>query len=221
MQLAPVPATGDFDRESSRASVFPILPMHRRLCRNAYRAETRDGRLHLNDELAARAYLTTRMPATYAAISAGLTAVVAAQPALQPRSILDVGAGPGTATWAAAAMWDSLAAARMIEASPAIRAIGERLSKTLPLEQIDWQAQRVGDGLPGHDAGRSSGPGLRAGRTRSVCTGAADRALVGVDRAGVDRRPNPGRPKGLETHPRPTRSIGRGRRPYPGSLPAR
>jgi ribosomal protein RSM22 (predicted rRNA methylase) len=114
-----------------------------------YRAETRDGRLHINDELAARAYLTTRMPATYAAICAGLTAVVAAQPDLQPRSILDVGAGPGTATWAAAAMWDSLAAARMIEASPTIRAVGERLSTALPLEQIDWQAQRVGDGLPG------------------------------------------------------------------------
>lgn len=117
-----------------------------------YRAETRDGRLHINDELAARAYLTTRMPATYAAISAGLTAIVAAQPDFHPRGILDVGAGPGTATWAAAAIWNSLANARMIEASLAIRAVGERLSRALPLERIDWQAQRVGDGLPGMTA---------------------------------------------------------------------
>ncbi len=116
------------------------------------RAETRDGRLHINDELAARAYLTTRMPATYAAISAGLTAIVAAQPDFHPRGILDVGAGPGTATWAAAAIWNSLANARMIEASLAIRAVGERLSRALPLERIDWQAQRAGDGLPGMTA---------------------------------------------------------------------
>jgi len=33
-----------------------------------YRSETRDGRLHLADDIAARAYLATRLPATYAAI---------------------------------------------------------------------------------------------------------------------------------------------------------
>ena len=35
-----------------------------------YRSETRDGALHLADDLAARAYLAVRMPATYAAIRA-------------------------------------------------------------------------------------------------------------------------------------------------------
>ncbi len=30
-----------------------------------YRAETRDGRLHICDELAAKAYLAARLPATY------------------------------------------------------------------------------------------------------------------------------------------------------------
>lgn len=113
-----------------------------------YRAETRDGRFHLNDELAARAYLTTRMPATFAAISASLAAVITAEPDFFPQSLLDVGAGPGTATWAASSLWASLEAAQMIEASPAIRAVGERLSEALPLDRIGWRAQRVGDGLP-------------------------------------------------------------------------
>src|ERR1700741_2456674 len=73
-----------------------------------YRAETRDGRFHLNNGLAARAYLTTRMPATYAATSATFAAIIAAAPDFQPRSVLDIGAGPGTATWAAASFWGSL-----------------------------------------------------------------------------------------------------------------
>ncbi len=37
-----------------------------------YRAETRDGRLHISDELAAKAYLAARLPATYAAVRASL-----------------------------------------------------------------------------------------------------------------------------------------------------
>lgn len=113
-----------------------------------YRAETRDGRFHLNDGLAARAYLATRMPATYAAVSASFAAIVEALPDFQPRSMLDVGAGPGTATWAASSMWGSLAQGTLIEASPAIRDVGERLSTSLPMERVDWLAQRAGDGLP-------------------------------------------------------------------------
>lgn len=114
-----------------------------------YRAETRDAHFHLNDELAARAYLTTRMPATYAAICASYAAVIEAVPGFQPRSVLDVGAGPGTATWAAASIWGSLANGTLIEASPAIRDVGERLAMALPLDRVSWLARRVGDGLHG------------------------------------------------------------------------
>ncbi len=139
------------DQELTGIALADLADVSAELSRR-YRAETRDGRLHINDEIAARAYLTTRMPATYAAISTCLTAIVAAQPDFHPRGILDVGAGPGTATWAASAIWDSLATARMIEASPAIRTVGERLSRALPLDRVDWRTQRVGDGLPGMTA---------------------------------------------------------------------
>lgn len=118
-----------------------------------YRTETRDGRLHLNDELAARAYLTTRMPATYAAISASFAAIVAAHPDFHPRSMLDIGAGPGTATWAASSTWNSISDGTLVEVSAAIRAVGQRLSKALLFDRVSWLAQRIGDGL--RDAPRS------------------------------------------------------------------
>ena len=50
-----------------------------------YRAEVQDGRLHLADDAAARAYLTTRLPATFAAISTALAAVAAARGAVRCR----------------------------------------------------------------------------------------------------------------------------------------
>ncbi|TIL97946.1 MAG: methyltransferase type 11, partial [Mesorhizobium sp.] len=40
-----------------------------------YRAELRDGRLHMAEDLAVKAYLATRLPATYAAIRASLDAL--------------------------------------------------------------------------------------------------------------------------------------------------
>ncbi|MEP9397743.1 small ribosomal subunit Rsm22 family protein [Mesorhizobium sp. KR2-14] len=94
-----------------------------------YRAETRDGRLHLSDDLAAKAYLATRLPATYAAVRASLDAVTEARENFAPRSLLDVGSGPGTAFWAARDCWDSLQDATLVEASPAIRAVGAGLAR--------------------------------------------------------------------------------------------
>jgi ribosomal protein RSM22 (predicted rRNA methylase) len=105
-----------------------------------YRAEVQDGRLHLADDQAARAYLTTRLPATFAAISAALNAIAEVRPDFAPRTTLDAGAGPGTATWAAAHQWGSIEDASLVEASPAIRAIGQRLG--LPLAHVRWAAGR-------------------------------------------------------------------------------
>jgi ribosomal protein RSM22 (predicted rRNA methylase) len=112
-----------------------------------YRAEVRDDRFHVGDELAAQAYLTTRLPATYAAIARCLQAVTEGRPDFAPRSVLDVGGGPGTATWAAAEQWSSLEEARLIEGSPAMRAVGARLATRLPV-RAGWTEASIGAALP-------------------------------------------------------------------------
>lgn len=148
MQLPPALRQA-IDRELEGVALSDLAPAADTLSRR-YRAEIRDGRLHLGDALAARAYLVTRLPATFAAIAASLAAVVEALPDFEPRSLLDIGAGPGTATWAAHAIWPSLVEAQLVEASPAIREIGARLSVTLPLDRVTWHAERVGAGLRDH-----------------------------------------------------------------------
>ena len=62
------------------------------------------------------AYLSARMPATYAAIRRVLDEVASIVPAFIPTSMLDVGAGPGTASWAALARWPTLLTLTMVEA---------------------------------------------------------------------------------------------------------
>jgi ribosomal protein RSM22 (predicted rRNA methylase) len=54
------------------------------------------------------AYLASRLPATFAANSAVHRAMAVAWPAFVPHSLLDIGTGPGTASWAACQQWPML-----------------------------------------------------------------------------------------------------------------
>jgi ribosomal protein RSM22 (predicted rRNA methylase) len=113
-----------------------------------YRSETRDGRLHMADALDVSAYLATRLPATYAAIRASMDAASGALPGFQPRSLLDIGAGPGTALWAATDCWQEIANAMLIEASAAVRQTGVVLASAAPLPSIEWIAADVAAAFP-------------------------------------------------------------------------
>jgi ribosomal protein RSM22 (predicted rRNA methylase) len=76
----------------------------------------------------ALAYALARMPATYAAVIASLNALREIRPDFSPTSLLDVGAGPGTATWAAAAAFSSPRSVRLLDANPALRALALELA---------------------------------------------------------------------------------------------
>lgn len=61
------------------------------------------------------AYAITRVPATFAAVSAALHNLVDVAPSLDVRSVTDLGAGTGAATWAAAEAFPDLASASCVE----------------------------------------------------------------------------------------------------------
>src|ERR1700749_3583102 len=56
----------------------------------------------IRTETDALAYALARMPATYAAVTASLNALGELRPDFAPLDVLDIGAGPGTATLATA-----------------------------------------------------------------------------------------------------------------------
>src|ERR1700757_4274566 len=77
----------------------------------------------------ALAYALARMPATYAAVTASLNALREIRPGFAPTSLLDVGAGPGTASWAAAEAFSSLNGFTLLDANSALRALALDLSR--------------------------------------------------------------------------------------------
>jgi ribosomal protein RSM22 (predicted rRNA methylase) len=108
-----------------------------------YRDERHDAKPHAIGDRDALAYLAVRMPATYAAVRACFEAVADVRPDFAPQTALDIGAGPGTALWAASGCWPRLADAELVEASPVFRAYGERLAAKAELPRITWRVADV------------------------------------------------------------------------------
>jgi ribosomal protein RSM22 (predicted rRNA methylase) len=111
----------------------------------------------VTDKLDALAYLVTRMPATYAAVAAALGQFRRAAPDFAPARLLDVGTGPGTASFAAVAAWPEIAAVTMIDGNRPFSAAARELAAASDHEalagstQILADATRFGRDLPAAD----------------------------------------------------------------------
>ncbi len=114
------------------------------------------GGLYLSSDEDVAAYAAYRMPATYAAIFAALVQLHDQWLGEPPRTLLDVGAGPGTALWAAQTVWPSLEDALLLERDERMIAFGQRLAaraqspaiRDARWQQIDLQASWE---APSHD----------------------------------------------------------------------
>ncbi|MBR0932625.1 small ribosomal subunit Rsm22 family protein [Bradyrhizobium jicamae] len=83
----------------------------------------------IRTETDALAYALARMPATYAAVVASINALTEVRPDFAPTSLLDVGAGPGTASWAAAEVFPSLQDFTQLDANDALRTLALELTR--------------------------------------------------------------------------------------------
>src|SRR5579863_518271 len=79
-------------------------------------------------EADAIAYALSRLPATYAACVTVFARLAAEHPEFQPESLIDIGAGPGTAAWAACELWPSLAAVTLVDRSQELLGLARSLS---------------------------------------------------------------------------------------------
>jgi ribosomal protein RSM22 (predicted rRNA methylase) len=96
------------------------------------------------------AYALSRMPATYAAVSAVLDELSERAPDFAPDAMLDMGAGPGTAAWAAATAYPGIDAT-LVDHNQRFLAMAGALAADAGVERLQVQ---VGE-LTGFTAGRT------------------------------------------------------------------
>jgi ribosomal protein RSM22 (predicted rRNA methylase) len=88
------------------------------------------------------AYIVSRLPATYAAVLRVFSEVKERQPDREPKSLLDLGSGPGTALWAANQIFLQLEQITLLEQDENLISLSQRLLKNVitPHEQHrHWQ----------------------------------------------------------------------------------
>jgi ribosomal protein RSM22 (predicted rRNA methylase) len=99
-------------------------------------------------EADALAYALARMPATYAAVTASLNALCEIRPDFAPKSLLDIGAGPGTASWAASEAFSSLQDFALLDANDALRKLAlDLVGGSTRLRHISYQRGEARTGL--------------------------------------------------------------------------
>jgi ribosomal protein RSM22 (predicted rRNA methylase) len=87
------------------------------------------------------AYTLVRMPATYAANVHALRSLESSVPGFAPRTMLDLGSGPGTSAWAAGEVFPSIETYTLVERDPGLVDLGKSLarqSSSWPLRQVAW-----------------------------------------------------------------------------------
>ena len=114
-----------------------------------YRAGGGSHQIATDDDVLA--YGFTRLPATYAAAAAVFNAMRETLPSFRPHTMLDVGGGPGTATFAAVRAFETLADIRLIDANIGLRKLALTLMAEADCEALrqvaDGQSYRHGDAL--------------------------------------------------------------------------
>ena len=105
----------------------------------AYRAGRSSG--SIAGEADALAYVLARMPATHAVCEAVFARLMEVWPDFAPATLLDVGAGPGTAGWAAHGVWPDMAVT-MLDANAALRGLAGKLMPQAAILAGDISASR-------------------------------------------------------------------------------
>jgi ribosomal protein RSM22 (predicted rRNA methylase) len=165
MQL-PGPLREAIERELSGLDGTRLRAAAARLSERYRRSNLNEGRPHLPavgkcwadavpiaDEFDRAAYLAVRMPATFAASAAALTWTreCCEEASGEIRSVLDLGSGPGTALWAAAEVFPTLAWATAIERDPSLIEMGRRLaahSERAAVREAQWLCGDLRADLP-------------------------------------------------------------------------
>jgi ribosomal protein RSM22 (predicted rRNA methylase) len=96
------------------------------------------------------AYLVVRFPATYAAIQRVFSEIPLRAPRSEIKTLLDLGAGPGTALLAAAEAFTGLERITLVEADEHWVALGKKLAETSAAaagQQVHWVKQDLRSGF--------------------------------------------------------------------------
>ena len=108
---------------------------------NRYRKNDGKGKRLLTNESEAVSYVISRMPATYAAVYSVFKQILVNYNE-KMTSLLDVGAGTGTGTWAVNEI-ENMSQITCLEREKSMSNIGKKLMKNTALDNVQWKSYNI------------------------------------------------------------------------------
>jgi ribosomal protein RSM22 (predicted rRNA methylase) len=106
-----------------------------------------------NPTLDFNAYLVARLPATYASVAACINELLLRKPDFAPRTLLDAGSGPGTASWAAVEAFPRLSGLAFIDNNQEFLSLASALAQHSDHPALRQAKTQIADlGQPLHAA---------------------------------------------------------------------
>jgi len=149
----PFPLRAALEELTSQHRLSDLTPAADALS-GAYRQRNKSRGAFVDGDAQRVAYAGSRMPATYAAVAHVLMRLAEAAPNAEPRTMLDIGTGPGTALWAASEMVPSIESAIAIDADPGMLELGAQLAGGGPSwlqSRVEWRRGDAGSRQPEAD----------------------------------------------------------------------
>jgi ribosomal protein RSM22 (predicted rRNA methylase) len=112
MNAIPPDLKAAIDRYLAKSVAGSLVDKTKRMSERYRQGRGSDGALDFG------AYLVARLPATYAAVEFCLAELARRCPQFSPRTLLDVGSGPGTAAWAATAAYPDISTVTFLDNNP-------------------------------------------------------------------------------------------------------
>ena len=119
---------GAIDKELEPLSPKELASIAQELSKRYREGLGTKGESFLKSSKDVTAYASFRMPATYAAVVSALKQAKGVHGDWKPKSLLDIGAGPGTAMWAATNIWPEIKDITLLEREGNMIALGKRLA---------------------------------------------------------------------------------------------
>lgn len=144
-----------WDKKPSKEDAEFFAETERAAVEEAASTET-SGKAPIYSPAETAAYAAARLPATYAVLFKVMSELQIRLPDFRPQKMLDFGAGPGTAIWAASAVWggDALKPVHAVEKSLEMMALGYQCQGALreadpSVPSVQW-SRKLSRSVQGH-----------------------------------------------------------------------
>ena len=140
----PEPITAAINTILSRSSPYELSSAAKKIHQRYMEREKGNSGAFVQSPIDMQAYVALRSPATYAQITGAFSQIQERIPEWKPKTMLDLGCGPGTGTWSAKTVWPSISTVECVDKENYFLSLGEEILSKISSDVLsNWKKMSI------------------------------------------------------------------------------